>query len=272
MTAIAPILDYPIPSREPLPVALARRVSPATVIRRDEPLAKRTTLRVGGPAEVYVEPASEADLAEVVKVVAERGVNLFVLGRGSNLLVRDGGIRGVVLCLAHPAFGGVEILGERMRCGAGAKLKQVANEARRAGLSGIEFLEGIPGTVGGALRMNAGAMGSWTFAAVEFVRFMDYAAGGSGVDGIPGLSDVEKPHRARGSVPVPPDAAGGSRRTHEDVQCAAVGLAADGPERGLLFQEYGDDSRGPVDSGVGPQRLSRWRGDGFLGAWEFHRQ
>ncbi len=174
MTEIAAIMDCPTPSRKPLAEELARRVSPATVIRRDEPLAKRTTLRVGGPAEVYVEPASEADLAEVVKFSAERDVNLFVLGRGSNLLVRDGGICGVVICLAHPGFSAVEISGERMRCGAGAKLKHVAVEAKRAGLSGVEFLEGIPGSVGGALRMNAGAMGAWTFAAVESLRFMDY--------------------------------------------------------------------------------------------------
>ena len=174
MTEIAAIMDCPPPSREPLAAELARRVSPATVIRREEPLARRTTLRVGGPAEVYVEPAGEADLVEVVKFVAERDVNLLVLGRGSNLLVRDGGIRGVVICLAHPSFSGVEITGDRMRCGAGAKLKQVAVEARRAGLSGVEFLEGIPGSVGGALRMNAGAMGSWSFAVVESIRIMDY--------------------------------------------------------------------------------------------------
>lgn len=175
MTEMAAIMDCPSPGREPLAGQLMRRVSPATVIRCDEPLARRTTLRVGGPAELYVEPASEADLAEVVKFVAERDVNLFVLGRGSNLLVRDGGIRGVVICLSHPGFSAVEIVGERLHCGAGAKLKQVAVEAKRAGLSGVEFLEGIPGSVGGALRMNAGAMGSWSFAVVESLRFMDYA-------------------------------------------------------------------------------------------------
>ena len=175
MTETAVIMDCPTPSGGSLAAALARRVSSATVIRRAEPLAKRTTLRVGGPAEVYVEPASEAELAEVVKLSAERDVNLFVLGRGSNLLVRDGGIRGVVICLAHPVFSAVAVVGERMRCGAGAKLKQVAVEAKRAGLSGVEFLEGIPGSVGGALRMNAGAMGAWSLAVVESIRLMDYA-------------------------------------------------------------------------------------------------
>jgi len=153
---------------------LAERVSPATVIRRDELLAKHTTLRVGGPADVYVEPASEEDLAAVLKFCGVRGVPFFVIGRGSNLLVRDGGFRGVVICLLHPNFSKVEIDGVRLRCGAGVKLKTIAVEARRHGLSGMEFLEGIPGSVGGALRMNAGAMGGATFDAVESVRLMDF--------------------------------------------------------------------------------------------------
>ena len=152
---------------------LASRLSGASVVRANEPLAKKTTLRVGGLTDVYVEPASEADLAAVLRLCAERGENFFVLGRGSNLLVRDGGIRGVVICLAHPNFSVVEIISDRIRCGAGAKLKQVSVDAKRAGLTGVEFLEGIPGSVGGALRMNAGAMGAETFGAVESVRVMD---------------------------------------------------------------------------------------------------
>jgi UDP-N-acetylenolpyruvoylglucosamine reductase len=154
---------------------IAARVSPATVIRRDEPMAKHTTLRVGGPAEVYVEPASEVDLATIIKFCGETGVKFFLLGRGSNLLVRDGGFRGVVICLSHPNFSRIEIDGTRIRAGAGAKQKNVAVEAKRAGLSGVEFLEGIPGSIGGALRMNAGAMGGETFNAVEMVRVMNFA-------------------------------------------------------------------------------------------------
>jgi len=166
---------------------LAERVSPGTLIHRDEPLAQHTTLRVGGPADVYVEPASEADLAAVVGFCGARGVPFFVIGRGSNLLVRDGGYRGVVIRLAPAGFSQIEILLEpasrrsgrpeacpAIRCGAGAKLKNVAMEARRHGLSGLEFLEGIPGSVGGALRMNAGAMGSQTFDVVESVRLMNF--------------------------------------------------------------------------------------------------
>jgi UDP-N-acetylenolpyruvoylglucosamine reductase len=174
MSAAEAILEMPMQSQSDFVNDLAARVSPATVIRRDEPLAKRTTLRVGGPADFYVEPAAENDLAAVLKLCRERELHFFILGRGSNLLVRDGGFRGVVICLSSPSFSKIEILGEKMHCGAGAKLKNVAVEARRNGLSGVEFLEGIPGSVGGALRMNAGAMGGQTFDAVESVRLMDF--------------------------------------------------------------------------------------------------
>jgi UDP-N-acetylenolpyruvoylglucosamine reductase len=166
-------LEEPVVPTAHLSEALGRWLSPESVIRRDEPLGKRTTLRVGGPADAYVEPASETDLAVVLKFCAERQVPFFVLGRGSNLLVRDGGFRGVVLCLAQPSFSRIEVQGQRLCCGAGARLKAVANEAKRHGLAGLEFLEGIPGSLGGALRMNAGAMGSATFDVVESVRLMD---------------------------------------------------------------------------------------------------
>jgi UDP-N-acetylenolpyruvoylglucosamine reductase len=153
---------------------LARRLSPATVIRRDEPLARHTTLRIGGPADIYVEPSSEADLAAVLAYCHERSRPFFVLGRGSNLLVKDGGFRGAVVCVAHAHFSRIEAAGQRLRCGAGARLKAVAIEARRNGLAGLEFLEGIPGSVGGALRMNAGAMGGAMFDVVESVRLMSF--------------------------------------------------------------------------------------------------
>jgi len=168
------IQDPPVQAGDQLARELAKRLSPETLLRVSEPLAKRTTLRVGGPADVYVEPVSEEDLAATLKFCAEHELKFFLLGRGSNLLVRDGGFRGVVICLAHANFSRIEFEGDRMRCGAGAKLKQVAVEARRRELSGVEFLEGIPGSVGGALRMNAGAMGFWTFNVVESVRAMDY--------------------------------------------------------------------------------------------------
>ena len=155
--------------------ALRRQVSNGTVLRCDEPLAKRTTLRVGGPADLYAEPGSEADLSVMLKFCAEHQVPVFILGRGSNLLVRDGGFRGMVICLAQKAFSEIQVAGNHLFCGAGARLKSVAMEAKKAGLSGLEFLEGIPGSVGGALRMNAGAMGGSMFGVVVSVRSMDFA-------------------------------------------------------------------------------------------------
>lgn len=154
---------------------LADLLSAAAVVRAHEPLAKRTTLRVGGPADVYVEPGSEDDLAATLRFAADHGLPFFVLGRGSNLLIRDGGVRGIVICLTQPAFTRIEVTDLQLRCGAGAKLKDVANEAKRHGLAGLEFLEGIPGCVGGALRMNAGAYGGAMFEVATAVRFMDFA-------------------------------------------------------------------------------------------------
>ncbi len=160
---------------EELFAGLAATLSAASPVCRDEPLAKRTTLRVGGKADFYVEPASEDDLAALLKFCAAHQLKFTLLGRGSNLLIRDGGIRGVVISLGHPNFSRLEIIGDKLHCGAGVKLKAVSVEARRAGLAGLEFLEGIPGSVGGAMRMNAGAMGSSMFEVVERIRFMDYS-------------------------------------------------------------------------------------------------
>jgi len=166
-------IEKPVQAARHLADELAARVSPETVVRRDEPLARRTTLRVGGPADVYVEPANEADLAAALKLCGERAARFFVLGRGSNLLIKDAGFRGMVICLSHPFFSRIGLFDNRLTCGAGARLKTVAVEAKRNGLAGLEFLEGIPGSIGGALRMNAGALGSAIFDAVESVCWMD---------------------------------------------------------------------------------------------------
>ncbi len=146
---------------------------PDAVVRADEPLSKHTTLRVGGSADVYIEPSSEEELRAVLECCSNEDVPWMLIGRGSNLLVRDGGIRGVVICLAHPSFSAIHAEVPELRCGAGARLKAVAAKARQLGLGGMEFLDGIPGSVGGAIRMNAGAMGSATFEVVTKVRFMD---------------------------------------------------------------------------------------------------
>jgi UDP-N-acetylenolpyruvoylglucosamine reductase len=153
---------------------LALILPPDVVLRRDEAMARRTTLRVGGPADIYVEPPGEAALAEALTVLRLHGVPFRVLGRGSNLLVRDGGFRGVIVSLNHPEFSRIICEDTRLDVGAGAKAKEVAHAARRAGIAGLEFMEGIPGALGGLLRMNAGAMGAWTFDVVESLRAMDW--------------------------------------------------------------------------------------------------
>jgi UDP-N-acetylenolpyruvoylglucosamine reductase len=154
---------------------LSSQVGPETILRKDEPLARRTTLRVGGPCDIFAEPANEPDLAALIRLSSQTGFPFFILGRGSNVLVRDGGFRGLVISLGQPFFSRISINGVEMQCGAGAKLKQVSIEARRHGITGFEFLEGIPGSVGGALRMNAGAMNSSMFELVQSVRVMNYS-------------------------------------------------------------------------------------------------
>jgi len=168
-------VSQPCRQESSLATDLRQLVTPDTVIRCNEPLARRTTLRVGGAADLYVEPATEQELAAVLSFCNERKPPVFLLGRGSNLLVRDGGVRGAVICLAHRFFSRIEITGQELRCGAGARLKAVAAEAKRNNLTGLEFLEGIPGSVGGGLRMNAGAMGGSMFDAVSSVRLMDFS-------------------------------------------------------------------------------------------------
>src|SRR5438132_2967406 len=138
-----------------------------------EPLSKHTTLRVGGPAQFWVEPRNEKAFAELIPFCRNENLPLFVMGRGSNLLVRDGGIRGAVVHPCGGDFEKIEINGVEITAGAGAKLKEVAYAGKAAGIGGLEWLEGIPGTVGGGLRMNAGAMGMQTFDNVVRVRYLD---------------------------------------------------------------------------------------------------
>jgi len=141
--------------------------------RADVPLAQRTWLRVGGPAEIVFQPADAADLAIFLKgKPAEIGVT--PIGVASNLLVRDGGLEGVVLRFSG-SLAEVDVDDERLRVGAGATDRMIAIQAMKAGLSGLEFLIGIPGTLGGAVRMNAGAFGGETAEVVERVVALDPA-------------------------------------------------------------------------------------------------
>lgn len=124
-------------------------------------LADITWLRVGGPAQVLFLPADAADLARFL-AETPRDIEVRVLGAGSNTLVRDGGLPGVTVKLT-PAFGKIEVLeGNRIRAGAAALDKAVAKAAAKAGIAGLEFYVGVPGAIGGALRMNAGCYGTET--------------------------------------------------------------------------------------------------------------
>lgn len=142
-------------------------------VRLYEPLAKHTTLRVGGPAQFWVEPRNENALADLIRFCRAESLPLFVIGRGSNLLVRDGGIRGVVVHPSGGDFDKISVNGDEITAGVGAKLKEVAYAAKSAGLGGLEWMEGIPGAVGGGLRMNAGAMGAQLFENIVQVRYLD---------------------------------------------------------------------------------------------------
>src|SRR6266436_4721271 len=127
----------------------------------NQSLAELTWFRVGGPAQVLFTPSDEDDLAYFLAHLP-RELSLYVVGVGSNLIVRDGGMPGVVIRLSPRAFGETRAEGDVVSAGTAALDKRVAETAAAASIGGMEFLFGIPGTIGGALRMNAGANGSET--------------------------------------------------------------------------------------------------------------
>jgi len=143
------------------------------VARLYEPMAKHTTMRVGGPAQFWLEPETEEGFCELVRTAHEAGIPFMVMGRGSNLIVRDGGLRGAVVRLRRGVFGEFSVEGDHIRAGVGVRLKALSGAAITAGLEGFEWMEGIPGDVGGCLRMNAGAMGVEAFDQVESMRYAD---------------------------------------------------------------------------------------------------
>jgi UDP-N-acetylenolpyruvoylglucosamine reductase len=149
------------------------RLHPETLVRRHEPLADKTTLGVGGPARYYAEPADGEDLAKLLSTAKAENIPVFCLGRGSNLIIADTGFPGLILRLTHPHWKKLQLESAgRIYAGAGVRLKELCGFAARHGLAGLEFLEGIPGSVGGSLRMNAGAMGGWIFDIIEQVEYV----------------------------------------------------------------------------------------------------
>ena len=147
---------------------------PRGVLKRHEPLSKHTSWRVGGPADFFYEPADVADLSEFLKTLSENEP-LYWVGLGSNLLVRDGGVRGSVIMLSGKLNGLERIDANTLRAEAGVASAKLARFSVQQGLRGAEFLAGVPGTVGGALAMNAGAFGGETWSIVTAVETMDHA-------------------------------------------------------------------------------------------------
>jgi UDP-N-acetylmuramate dehydrogenase len=148
-------------------------IGPRGVLKRHEPLSRHTSWRVGGPADCFYEPAGVEDLSAFLKTLPENEP-LYWVGLGSNLLVRDGGVRGTVIMLSGKLGGLERISDSTVRAEAGVASAKLARFSVQQGLRGAEFLAGVPGTVGGALAMNAGAFGGETWNVVTAVETMDH--------------------------------------------------------------------------------------------------
>jgi UDP-N-acetylmuramate dehydrogenase len=162
-----------MPEMEALASALGARA------RRDVPLGPLTTYRVGGAAALFVEVESVDELVEIGRALGDRGVPALVVGRGSNLLVLDGGFPGLALVLGE-AFAEVTIEGTTVVAGGAASLPVVARRTAAAGLTGFEWAVGVPGSIGGAVRMNAGGHGSDMAASLVGIRVVELHGGEHG--------------------------------------------------------------------------------------------
>ena len=152
-------------------------------VRQNEILAQHCSFRTGGPADLFIQVVSADELAETIDILAAYGCETFLLGRGTNLLIGDRGFRGAVVTMCPPAGGESELSGVRaegclLTAGAGASLNKIAIAARDAGLAGFEFAAGIPGSLGGAVIMNAGAYGGEM---KDVVRSVDILYPGTGI-------------------------------------------------------------------------------------------
>ena len=211
---------------------------------RAVPLGPFTTYKVGGPAALLVRAAGPDDLAAVGAAVAATGVDVLVVGKGSNLLVADAGFAGVAVVLGE-AFAAVEIDGTRVRAGGAAALPVVARHTVRAGLTGFEWAVGVPGSVGGAVRMNAGGHGSDMAATLETAEIVDLAVGGEARTVV--AADLALGYR-RSAVAATPRGGGGDARpggggprgggAHAvGDRGLAPGQPARRPERGIRVHE-----------------------------------
>jgi UDP-N-acetylmuramate dehydrogenase len=180
------------------PEALARAADLlGDLVRRDVPLGPLTTYRVGGSAALFVEASADEDLGRVAAAVAASGAPVLVVGRGSNLLVADAGFPGIAVALGE-SYAGITLDGTTVRAGGATALPVLARRTAAAGLRGLEWAVGVPGSVGGAVRMNAGGHGSDVAASLVEVRVVDLA---SGHDGVVAAADLHLGYRRSGLTP-----------------------------------------------------------------------
>lgn len=143
-------------------------------VKTNEPLKTYTSFRIGGPADVLIQPDSTESLSEILKACSDEGITPYILGRGSNVLVADDGVRGVVIVMGD-AFSNIEYCGNNLlKVQAGASLRKVCRFCLDYSLSGMEFAYGIPGSIGGGVYMNAGAYGGELSDRIVLVNHMDF--------------------------------------------------------------------------------------------------
>jgi len=149
-----------------------RGALPALKLTEHEPMRAHCSFRIGGPAELFAEPGSEAELIALLRLLREKGAPYTVIGNGTNLLVRDAGVPGVVIRIGE-GLSALRREGDTVLAGAGVPLSRLAVFAREQSLAGLEFAHGIPGSLGGAVMMNAGAYGGEMKDVVRRVRYLD---------------------------------------------------------------------------------------------------
>lgn len=228
----------------------------------DEPMRQHTSWRIGGPADIFVAPLELADLRQVLGIAGKRNLPLTVIGAGTNLLVRDGGIKGIVVKIGE-GMARLDISGDNITAGGGVKLGRLAASACRAGIGGFEFLAGIPGTVGGAVLMNAGAHGSSISEVVDKVVLVD-REGNEHRRGVDRLGYGYRTSSLQGSSYTVVEACfRGSRRDPDDIkEQMSVYLARrrdsqplDLPNAGSVFKNPPGDSAGRLIEAAGCKGL-----------------
>jgi UDP-N-acetylmuramate dehydrogenase len=239
--------------------AAARRLGDRA--RREVPLGPLTTYRVGGAAALFVEARSAEDLAAVADTVAATGVPTLVVGKGSNMLVADAGFPGVAIALGE-GFADVEVAGTTVRAGGAAALPVVARRTVRAGLTCFEWAVGVPGSIGGAVRMNAGGHGSDMAAALVDARIVDLRTGVDECVDAAGLGLGYRQSNVTGSQVVVEaslglavgDRAAGERTLSEIVAWRRANQPG-GQNAGSVFTNPEDDSAGRLIDAAGCKGL-----------------